>query len=190
MLSTRPAPSPAWLTSALRDAGALAAGEVRDVRVLSPRTTPASTVTRLAVGDGAGAPASAPTRLFLTTPRPELPRDVSRHLGEREVRLYWDLAPAMPEAPLIRCHSAACSPTDGGWHLLLHDLTDTHAPVASQQPTTPSALGSAIAALAAIHARWWDKDPPSTDAADRRLPDEPPPRGWEERRRRSVGPRR
>jgi hypothetical protein len=176
-----------WLTSALRDAGSLAAGEVRDVRVLSSRPTPVSTVTRLAVGYGTDAPGSAPTRLFLKTPKPELPREVSRQLGEREVRFYRDLAPAMPEVPLVRCYSAACSPTDGGgWHLLLDDLTDTHAPVASQHPPSASILASATAALAAIHARWWDKSPPGADAADRRPPDEPPPHEWAAQRRRSV----
>jgi hypothetical protein len=175
--------SPSWLTRALTRAGALSTGEVRAVRVVSSGATPVSTVTRLALTYAPGG--TGPSRLFLKTPKPGLASDVSRTLGEREVRFYRDLAPAMADAPLIRCYSAG-SDSAGSWHLLLDDLTETHASGARQAPPSPSTLQAALVALAAIHVRWWGRAPPSAVAADRRQPDEPPEHEWEARRRASV----
>jgi hypothetical protein len=156
------------------------------VELLSSRLTPVSTVTRLRVDYAPGAPASAPTSLFLKTPRPDLPREVTIQLGEREVRFYRDLAPAMPGSPLIRCYSATSHASSAGWHLLLDDLTDTHATPASRLLPTLDVCKAAVGALAAVHAHWWAKEPSPAEGADRDQPNEPPPDQWQRQRRQAV----
>jgi hypothetical protein len=151
------------------------------VDIVSSGTTPVSTVTRLALRCTG---ISASRRLFLKTPKARLPREVTLTLGQREVRFYRDLAPAMTGRPLIHCYSAAFDAERASWHLLLDDVTDTHATAPS--PATFDACSDALDALAAVHAHWWQRDPPSSSDADRQQPDEPPPDQWQERTHRSV----
>jgi hypothetical protein len=173
--------SPAWLTAALRGSGALGDDQVVGVEVVSSGTTPVSTVTRLALRYTG---ATVPRRLFLKTPKARLPREVTLNLGQREVRFYHDLAPAMAGSPLIRCYSAAFDAERASWHLLLDDVTDTHA--TTPAPATFDACSAALEALAAVHARWWNRDPASSSDADRQQPDEPPLDQWQERTGESV----
>ena len=175
-----------WLTEILRDAGALNSGAVRRIDAQPSRSTPVSTVTRLTVDYGTSAPESAPTRLFLKTPKPDLPSFVSIQLGDREVRFYRDLAPAMLGSPLVRCYSAVFEAESGGWHVLLDDLTESHMTFKSPDPPTLAICKRAVESMAAVHAYWWEKDPPSSNPGDREQPDEPPAEQWEEQCRQLL----
>ena len=98
---------PAKLTAALRNAGALDAGAVREVKVLSSRDTIVSHITRLGlryVGESDGAPQS----LILKMPHPRLPRRC-RMRGRHEVAFYTKLAPKMPARDSCRAASTGIS---------------------------------------------------------------------------------
>ena len=82
---------PAALTAALRKAGVLDAGAVREVKVLHERDTVLSHITRLGlryVGESAGAPQS----LILKTPHAAFAKPLA-NAGRHEVAYYTQLAP-------------------------------------------------------------------------------------------------
>jgi hypothetical protein len=145
--------TPAWLTDALRRAGALPAGRVVAVR---PRANPAfnSSVTHLDVTYDRDAP-NAPAGLVL-----KLNRD---GWGEAEAGLYR-LAIAQAVPSLVPCYDAAYDPASGASHCLLLDLSATHAPPTTREqvlalegvPAAPEQLDGMVDALADFHAHWWD----------------------------------
>ena len=146
---------PAHLTAALRKAGALDRGEVREVTVLSSRDTILSHITRLGlryVGESNGAPQS----LILKTAHAEFGKNVP-NAGRHEVAFYTRLASAMPAQLVPRCFDGNFDEESLAWHLLLEDLTDSHE-IASAWPLPPSAeqAVSIVRALAQLHAAWWD----------------------------------
>jgi hypothetical protein len=145
---------PAWLTAALRRAGAIGAESVVAVEA---RPNPAfnSSVTHLALRyDRAGS--GRPERLVL-----KLNRD---GWGEAEVGLYRLAAAALEPVPaMVPCYDAAYDPGTGRSHCLLLDLSETHAaPVTRDRATAldgvpPDAqLDAMTDALADFHAYWWD----------------------------------
>jgi hypothetical protein len=154
--------SAAWLGSLLQVAGRLPRGQVSQVAC---RPDPAfnSRLCWLELrysGDLAGAP---PVRLVL---KRNLAVEWARAAGADEVRFY-QLAAALDPAPpaIIPCAAAVIEP-GGDSCLLLHDLSETHAPpvsrdelvsVAASVPAQP-ALEQAIDALARHHAFWWDHE--------------------------------
>jgi len=149
------AAEPARLTAALRSAGALGRGHVRDVAVESARNTILSRIIRLRLsyeGDAAGAPRS----LIFKTGLPERLNAEWRG-GRDEVAFYQRIAGAMAAPLTPRCFDAAWDGETNAWHLLLEDLTDTHQ-VATEWPIPPMVADSRrmIAALARFHAAWWD----------------------------------
>jgi hypothetical protein len=164
--------SPAWLTGALRGAGALPDGEVLSVEIRSSHPTAVSTVARLAVDYSPDAPASAPTRLFLKTPHPNRPPDFAFGVGERETTFYRRLAAAMSDLPLVRCYSALADAPSRRWHVLMDDLTDTHEPTRTPWPLPPppDVCESAIDSLARLHAHWWGKSLPEPEEGAPRPP--------------------
>jgi hypothetical protein len=118
------AAQPEYLTDALRRAGALGAGRVRDVVVESSKATILSRIIRLRLSyDGPAADASA--SLILKTGLPER-ADARWNAGQYEVAFYTQVAAAIPEAPVPSCFDAVWNEDTNDWHLLLEDLTDSH----------------------------------------------------------------
>jgi hypothetical protein len=165
MTTTLPAMAqPAYLTEALRRAGVLDDGRVAGVTVAASFPTVISLIVRLRLAYE-GAAAAAPRALILKAAHPD--RRKARRKGARqEVAFYRDIAPMLPPGLVPRCFDAAWNDASEAWHLLLEDLTDSHA-VATQWPLPPTLAqcGSIVATLARFHAAWWD-DPrlPATDA--------------------------
>jgi thiamine kinase-like enzyme len=157
---TEPLPEAAdaeHLTAVLRRAGVLMDGRVRAVEVLSARPTILSRIIRLRL-DYDGAPGNAPPSLILKTVHPER-RGAGWNAGRREVAFYNQVAGATPRRVVPHCFEGhwkeeAGEPT---WHLLLEDLTDTHAaPTAWPVPPTTAQRERILRAWAQFHAAWWD----------------------------------
>lgn len=164
MTTTLPAMAqPAYLTEALRRAGVLDDGRVTDVTVAASFPTVVSLIVSLRLAYE-GAAAAAPRALILKAAHPDR-RKAHRKGARQEVAFYRDIAPMLPPGLVPRCFDAAWNDASGIWHLLLEDLTDSHA-VASQWPLPPTLAQceSIVATLARFHAAWWD-DPrlPATD---------------------------
>jgi hypothetical protein len=149
------AAEPTRLTAALRDAGVLTDGRVRDVTVESARSTILSRIVRLRIAYD-GATADAPPSLIFKTGLPE--RMNAKWAGGRhEVAFYRQIAATMPARVTPRCFDAQWDAENHGWHLLLEDLTDTHR-IATNWPIPPTVTDSEriIVTWARFHAAWWD----------------------------------
>src|SRR5689334_22135419 len=115
---------PEYLTAALRKAGALDAGAVREVKVLHERDTVVSHITKLGlryVGESRG----APTTLILKTPHVDFAKALAQG-GRHELAFYLKVAPKTPPGLVPRCFDGRSDDDSGAWHLLLEDLTDSH----------------------------------------------------------------
>jgi thiamine kinase-like enzyme len=155
MTEAKPAvPSPAHLTGVLREAGVLGGSRVVSVSVETSRQTLISTVMRLRLGfEGQGD--AAPSHLFFKTRHPESPL-TTEGVGLREVAFYARAAPLTPAGLLPRCFEAVAG-DDGGWHLLLEDLTGSHQVVTEWPlPPTVEQCDRIIETFARFHAFWWD----------------------------------
>lgn len=146
---------PARLTAALRRGGVLDAGAVREIKVLHQRDTVVSHIIRLGlryVGEAAGAPQS----LIVKIPNSAFAQALAEG-GRREVGYYTQLAPKMPPGLVPRCFDGHFDEHGLAWHLLLEDLTDSHATPA-QWPLPPSRdhAVAIVTTLARWHAAWWD----------------------------------
>ena len=143
------------LTDVLRRNGALGSGRVSAVSVDRTFPTILSLVQRLRL-TYEGASPDAPTSLIFKTDLPNRP-GANWESGRKEVAFYTDVAPATPAGLLLRCFEAHHDTASGAWHLLLEDLTDSHA-VATQWPLPPTIEQSE--AIVRVHARfqaaWWD----------------------------------
>jgi aminoglycoside phosphotransferase (APT) family kinase protein len=143
------------LTGALRKAGALDRGAVREVTVLSSRDTILSHIVRLGlryVGESDGAPQSLILKMAHAAFAKTLP-----NAGRHEVAFYTRLAPKMPQQLVPRCFDGNFDEDSLGWHLLLEDLTDSHE-IATAWPLPPSRdqAMAIVTALARMHAAWWN----------------------------------
>ena len=143
------------LTQMLRGAGVLPEGQVADVAQQSPRDTLLSRVVRLRLSYDREAPA-APSSLFLKVARDDR-RDPSWLSGRQEVAFYTDVASQFAPGLVPRCFDADWNAETNLWHLLIEDLTETHA-VATAWPLPPSyaQCETIVGTLARIHAQWWD----------------------------------
>jgi len=149
-----PAANADHLTEALRKAGVLRDGRVRDVVVERSFDTILSHIFRLQLGYEAGA--GGPEFLILKAglaDRPGGPWKAGRH----EVAFYANVASAMSDHLVPRCFDAHWGEDTGAWHLLLEDLTDTHS-VATRWPLPPTLeqCNSIVRVRARFHAAWWD----------------------------------
>ena len=124
------------LTDALRRSGVLREGRVTNVAVESSRTTILSKITRLRL-TYEGAASNAPASLILKTGLFNKP-DSEWSAGRQEVAFYTRVAPAMPSLLVPRCFDAAWNEDTREWHLILEDLTNSHA-VATTWPLPPTA---------------------------------------------------
>src|SRR5258708_14804781 len=116
------AADPAHLTDVLRRAGAMDDGRVVNVAVEKSTRTVLSHTHRLRLTLN-GAPANAPASLILKTALPDGP---AAAWGQSEVAFYRDIAPHSPVGLVPRCFEAHWQ-EGSPWHLLLADLTGTHA---------------------------------------------------------------
>ena len=143
------------LTAALRQAGTLGDGRIRDVDLENPHDTILSHIVRLKLTYD-GTASSAPPSLILKTARSDR-LDPSWVAGRQEVAFYTRVASNMPPGLVPRCFDADWDPETNKWHLLLEDLSPTHVhatvwPV----PPTLDQCKIILESLARVHASWWD----------------------------------
>jgi hypothetical protein len=117
---------PEWLTQALFESGHLLQGRVVRVRATTELSY-TSTIARLTLIHSDDARPTAPTRLFLKLSRPDAKQRV---VGSRqrwyEVKFHTQVAPSMPEPPVVRCYQAVYCPETGTSHLLFDDVSASH----------------------------------------------------------------
>ena len=128
---------------------------MQDVTIINDRPTLMSRIIRLRLTyDG---PANAlPGGLVIKTGRPEQ-RGSEWSNGRQEVAFYGDVAPSLPGGLVPRCFDARHADATTPWHLVLEDLTDTHA-LATEWPLPPSEAQcrTIVGSLGRLHAAWWD----------------------------------
>ena len=145
------AADPTAITQALHGAGVPSSVHVVDVTVESDRPTLVSRIMRLRLRYNNAAP-DAPASLILKTSQLErIPG------GRKEVEFYRKVAVAMAPGLVPRCYAAEWHDASEDWHLLLEDLTETHA-VATAWPLPPAEDQCAriVETLARFHAAWWN----------------------------------
>jgi Ecdysteroid kinase-like family len=134
------------LTRWLRDAGTMTRGVVTDVRVELEHDTPISKLVFLSVTYSSEAEAALPRSLAIKWPR------LSHE--DSEVQFYRQLAPSMAAPPVLRC-LAAIQDFDTNI-LVLEDLRASHNHPAWPLPPSWTDCERAVAALAQVHAQWWE----------------------------------
>jgi aminoglycoside phosphotransferase (APT) family kinase protein len=145
-----------WLTSVLRDSGALGDGTVVSVAVRESDAFNSATVFARVTYRGVDPP--LPARLVVKRPSSA---EWSRAAAVVEANFYRRLTALSSHPPVVPACLAA---TDDC--LVLEDLSATHiAPVTRSQSIalagvpTMDALDSAVDTLAALHSYWWRRDP-------------------------------
>jgi hypothetical protein len=145
--------TPARLDGILGASGLLHGARVAGVALRTQHRGPFSVRAFYDVAYAGKPPAAAPTRLFLKLPLPGV--EVSRQMLREEVRFYQAHGDDA-RLPLVRCFDAVHDGDDGGAHLLLEDLSETHStPPPPLPPSLPHAQ-SMIDALLRFHLRWWE----------------------------------
>ncbi|RPJ39583.1 MAG: DUF1679 domain-containing protein, partial [Chloroflexi bacterium] len=146
--------TPEWLTGVLRDMGTLLRGHVTCVTTVQEQPAFASILSRLEVTYSGDSSPDAPKKLFLKISNPALaPGEFDPGQLKREIDFYSLVAPLMDRAFVIPCFSVAYDPPTGAVHLLLRDVSDTHAACLTPSKHT---CELAVDALACLHASWWD----------------------------------
>lgn len=138
--------SPLHLAEMLRTAGALPCGSVEAVEVRRHVRTSISNLFFLTVAYSSDA-SPLPNRLLVKWP---LEAEETA-----ECEFYQNLAPALPSPPIVRSVAVAAQAEATPW-LILEDLSDTHSNPSWPLPVSPQNGQRAVAALAQIHARWWE----------------------------------
>jgi hypothetical protein len=147
--------TPQWLTAVLRDRAILSQGLVTSVMASPAQATFASSSWRLQVGYSPGVASAAPRMLYLKTSNPELaPGQFDVRQLRQEAVFYSVVAPLMAESFTIPCYSAVHEPETGASHVLLKDVSETHA--TDRDPLHSGHAEQAIDCLARLHAFWWD----------------------------------
>ena len=141
--------TPEWLTRVLRDGGYLTDGTVSDIQTRSHKSPNASNaVIRLSYS--ADAMGEKPTKLFFKLCDPG-----NNSFGNSEIVYYTTIAAEISHPPIPHCYHSAYLKEQGKYHLLLEDLSDSHAPNRNVKPTRERATKT-IAAMAQLHASWWN----------------------------------
>ena len=142
--------TPGWLTSVLRDYGALSSGHVKGVEIVTSRKTPPSVLTSLRVDYSSKVDGTPPERMFLKVPRQErLPSD------GKEVLFYDRVGSEIQGISLVRCFHAKYEERTGKSHLLLEDVSQSHYTIAWPLSPDRDVACSAVQSLAGVHARCW-----------------------------------
>jgi hypothetical protein len=126
--------------------------------VILRRELPISTVCRLGISYQSDTlEPDWPRSLFL-----KLPRVLSESTGmvpgdhRSEVEFYREVAPRIGCPPIIRCYDAAYSEESKRSHIVLDDLMETHMQPQQEHAPSPEMSRLAVAALARVHAAWWN----------------------------------
>ena len=150
--------TPAWLTGALRDAGALGAAAVASARVepIGQGVGVLCQLARVALAYDRPAP-GAPSSLVAKLPTADAQTRGMVSLFrfyEREVRFYRELA-ASVDLATPRCYASAFDPERGDFALLLEDLG---ADRLGDQLAGGSAADAALVVdeICRLHAAWWE----------------------------------
>ena len=143
------------LTDALRRSGVLGRGRVSNVDVEHAYPAILSRVLRLRLtyeaDDGA-----APGSVIFKTGLPRRTSDIHT-AGRQEVAFYGHVAPLTPAGLVPRCFDAAWDEETKAWHLILEDLSESHAlPTAWPLPPTMAQCETILGTLARFNAAWWD----------------------------------
>lgn len=144
-----------YLSEALRRCGALQSGRVCSVTVESSQETLLSRIIRLRLGYAEVAH-NAPRSVIFKTGLPERLVAASDG-GHNEVSFYAEVATDMPKGIVPGCFDAHWDRASNAWHLVLEDLTDSHA-IATTWPIPPTLpqCKEIVRAIARVHAHWWD----------------------------------
>lgn len=141
--------TPEWLTYTLHQHGTLKDGSVVAFRQIDTRHM-ASLNFFLEIQYSSDVSDTVPRKLFLKLARPErLP------LNDAEVIYYTHIAVQMPISPTPICYDAQFDPENGAYHVLLQDVSDTHAPNAFPLPPRVLHAEMMIDLMAQFHAFWW-----------------------------------
>jgi hypothetical protein len=135
-----------WLEGALTRSGALARGGVEAVEVEGGEGS-WSRHARLRVRYAPGSAGALPPTLFLKLCEGE-------QFGPSEVRYYGRDYAGLRDGPVVRCHDAAYRHAPRAYHLLLDDVSATHADTWERE-VTPTLAHGVAEALAALHAHRW-----------------------------------
>ena len=139
--------TPEWLTRVLMEGGFLTRGRVSEVQNRSHKSNWASNaILRLRYSENAQG--EQPTKLFFKLCNPG-----SGTFGDSEIVYYSIVAAEIRDSPIPRCFHSAYLKENGKYHLLLEDLSETHAP--DIEPTWELA-NSTISSIAHLHASWWN----------------------------------
>jgi Ecdysteroid kinase-like family len=143
------------LTATLARTGMLGEARVSDVTVESSRDTLLSRIIRLRLTYSLPTK-NAPRSLIFKTCHPDRVGD-ALHSGRQEVAFYDQVAPLTVANVVPRCFEAYRDAETSTWHLLLEDLTETHAvPTQWPLPPTRQQCRAIVRAHARLHASWWD----------------------------------
>jgi ecdysteroid kinase len=136
--------TPEWLTGVLQRSGDLDGGQVTAIDVTAAATFTATAIP-LRVRYSPAAPPNAPTNLFLK-------------LGRRksEVDFHNLIAPETKGVPLVRCYEAVFANHLGQSHLLMDDISETHAAPPEGLPLPQAKCERLVDILAGLHAQWWE----------------------------------
>lgn len=151
--------SAAWLEQALVADGALRAGGVADLAV-EPIGGTWSRMLRLRPSYQPGSTGDLPGQLLLKLCGAE-----GGVFGRSEVDYYTRDYLGLAGAPIPRCYAAAYQEDPRRYHLLVEDLSATHAPCWDRTPTEEHARALADA-VAALHSHHWAQ-PPAEGAFER-----------------------
>jgi hypothetical protein len=155
MESLQPVTSASYLTAMLRRSGVLNEGRVSDVELENPHDTILSHIVRLKLGYD-GAASGAPPSLILKTARSDR-LNPSWVAGRQEVAFYTKVALRLPVGLVPHCFDADWNAETNVWHLLLEDLTATHAAATIWPlPPTLAQCETIVQSLGRVHAQWWD----------------------------------
>ena len=139
--------TPEWLTRVLHQGGYLTRGMVTEVEIRSQTSNWAS-IALLRLSYSANALGEKPTKLFLKLCNPG-----PGTFADAELVYYSTVAVEINDPPIPHCYHSVYSKDLGSYHLLLEDLSDTHAP--DVEPTWELAAGR-MASVAQLHAAWWN----------------------------------
>ncbi len=145
-----------WLTEALRQGGSLPQGRVVSVGVVSEISS-SSIIGRLTVAYSDDVSPTMPTRLFLKICQPKSDEiAVGNKQRRQEVEFHNNVAPLMPNPPVVSCHRAVYCEETGVSNLIFDDVSETHSSGDSSLPPPAHLAGKVIDAFAEFHAFWWD----------------------------------
>jgi Ecdysteroid kinase-like family len=153
-------PTPEWLTNALRQSGTLTNGRVLRVEV-SGNAAFNSTALHLHLTYSGDTPPGMPPRLFF---KRNLAEAWAVRAGAREVAFYQVATALANRLPMLaHCYGAAYDADSGDSWLLLHDVSETHAPPVTREQLLAGAgvppdaqLAAIVEVLASLHAAWWE----------------------------------